>query len=254
MAPGRIWLLVALMVACSAAGLYAGRDRLLSTLGEWLDVGGRPAKADYVMVLGGDCEMRPPLAARLYATGLAGGVLVPTSQACADVRNDPMCQALLREGVSEQAIVVLDRRVASTRDEASALEDFLALHPGSRVSVVTNHYHTRRAKWIFDQVLGSQAHNVFFVSAAAKGFDLANWWKSDRGTGTILLEYRKLGYYFVRYGLGPAATAAGSAGLLGILTVLGLHRRRRPLGSRPAATGDLRPVLRGLGSPIAAAR
>jgi uncharacterized SAM-binding protein YcdF (DUF218 family) len=216
----------------------------LSALGQWLDVGGRPLKADYVMVLGGDSDMRPPLAARLYETGLASGVLVPASQGFTDVHHDPMCQALLREGVRRQAIVVLERRVASTRDEASALEDFLALHPGSRVSVVTNHYHTRRAKWIFGQVLGPQARNVSFVSAPARGFDLDTWWQSDCGTGTILLEYRKLGYYFFRYGLGPAATAAGLAGLLGTVAALNLRRQRRPFRSRPAAIRDLWPVCR----------
>ncbi len=80
MAPGRIWLLVGLMLACSAAGLYARRGSVLSALGQWLDVGGPPLKADYVMVLGGDCKMRPPLAARLYKTGWARGVLVPASR------------------------------------------------------------------------------------------------------------------------------------------------------------------------------
>ncbi len=163
-----------------------------------------------------------------------------------------MCRALLREGVRRQAIVVLERRVANTHDEATALGDFLALHPGSRVSVVTNHYHTRRAQWVFDQVLGPQAHNVCFVSAPAEGFDLDNWWLSDCGTGTVLLEYRKLGYYFVRYGLGSAVLAAGLVSLVGTFAALKLRRRRRPFRLRPAALRNLRPIRRRV--PVAAVR
>jgi uncharacterized SAM-binding protein YcdF (DUF218 family) len=208
------------------------------------------------MVLGGDSHMRPLLAARLYESGLADGVLVPASAGFTDMHHDPMCLALLRKGVREQAIVVMEHRVANTRDEALALEEFLAFHPDARVAVVTNHYHTRRAKWIFDQVLGPQAHNVFFVSAPVKEFTLANWWESESGTGTILLEYRKLGYYFVRYGLGPVgpgAMVAGLAGFLGALTVLNLRRRHRTLRSGLIAIRALRPVRRRAGPPVASA-
>jgi uncharacterized SAM-binding protein YcdF (DUF218 family) len=180
----------------------------LPAVGEWLDVGTQPPSTEYVMVLGGDPETRASVAASLVQAGQARRVLVPVPPGFSTRQEDPLCRALLRRGVPDARIILLNRRVASTYDEAVALGDFLASHPAAGVSVVTNHYHTRRARWIFTQVLRPQAKNIFFVSAPDKRFELRRWWQIPCGADKVLLEYRKLAFYLLSYGPGRQAATA----------------------------------------------
>lgn len=58
-------LIALLLVAAVAAMCWANYPRLLRAAANWLDVGQRPRKADYVMLLNGGEESRPFAAAAL---------------------------------------------------------------------------------------------------------------------------------------------------------------------------------------------
>ena len=69
----------AAMLACALlllAALWLARVALLPRLAQWLDVGGQPVRADYVMILGGGAATRPFVAAALVRAGLAHKVLL----------------------------------------------------------------------------------------------------------------------------------------------------------------------------------
>lgn len=188
------------------AGLYLGRAALLPSAARFLDVSESPAQVDDVLVLGGGSDTRPFIAAALVKSGKARQVLIPTvkpslnaEQNIGPPESEVISRVLQARGVPAQAIVQLPGDVASTADEAKALARFLEEHPEHTVAVVTNPFHTRRASWIFQKVLGERAPQVHFVAAPTDGFDENSWWQSEDGFGCYANEYVKLGFYWLRY-------------------------------------------------------
>src|SRR5260370_27379992 len=72
----RRFLLLALAVAL--VGLYAGRNQVLPAAARFLDVSEPVEATDFVMVLGGDLNSRPFVAAALLDVGLARKALMVT--------------------------------------------------------------------------------------------------------------------------------------------------------------------------------
>jgi uncharacterized SAM-binding protein YcdF (DUF218 family) len=209
--PGRFrtprrWLARIVLVLAVVLALYLFRAPLLTALARFLDVSQPPEKVDYVLVLGGDVNVRPFVAAALYQHGLAGKVLVPVMKpgpeelAEGTPPGHEVTRGVLRaRGVAEADILLLDGEVTSTRDEAASLARFLEDHPSSSVAVVTTNYHTRRARGIFRKVIGDRAARLIFVAAPTEGFDSHDWWQSKTGAKIYLTEYTKLVYYTLRY-------------------------------------------------------
>jgi uncharacterized SAM-binding protein YcdF (DUF218 family) len=161
---------------------------------------------DYVLVLGGDAETRPFAAAALVKAGLAQQVLLtktielPETEDQATLHErDVMQKVLKKRGVPEDRINVLPGEVTSTFDEARTLAAFLREHPESSVAIVTNGFHTRRARWIFRRQLPDAADRLHFLSVPRDGVDEATWWQTDAGLALYLGEYCKFAYYWVRY-------------------------------------------------------
>lgn len=187
------------------AALWLWRAPLLTALGRFLDVSEPPAATDFVMVLGGDHNNRPAVAAALYKAGLAHQVLVPAVHRGVDILENlaPPEEQVIRgvltaRGVAQGDVLTLNSDVDSTENEAVALAGFLNDHPGVSVTVVTTDYHTRRARWIFERRCGGRAAALHFASAPANGFGASDWWRSERGFTTYLNEYSKLILYWFR--------------------------------------------------------
>jgi uncharacterized SAM-binding protein YcdF (DUF218 family) len=194
-----------------------------------LDVGQRPESTDYVMVLNGERETRPFAAADLYRRGLAEHILITSTRAgnrrtARPVPHVAVRSILVRCGVEQSAIEFIDSRCSSTFDEAQTLNRFLASRPETTVTVITNDFHTRRARWTFRKVLGQQISRVRFVSAKTDHVSSANWWKHEDGFAWYLSEFFKLGFYWFRYGRGLAWVTT----VVGIL-IAGWYLRRRIL-------------------------
>jgi uncharacterized SAM-binding protein YcdF (DUF218 family) len=177
---------------------------LLPLAGGYLDASTPPHAVDDVLVLGGGADTRPFAAAALYKAGLTKQVLLPTvkpspesADGLAPVDHDIMRQVLLKRGVPDDAIVLLPGEVNSTADEARSLGRYLDEHPGRRVAVVTNDYHTRRARWIFRSELGDRGTDLPFFAAPTDNFDANDWWRSESGCMQYSDEYLKLLAYLV---------------------------------------------------------
>ncbi len=182
--------------------LYAARGRLLPAAARFLDVSEPPRVVDAVMVLGGEPNTRPVVAAALVRAGFARRALVPTVRILPGGRGDlappehEVIRRVLRaRGVPDGAVVTLPCEVSSTRDEARALNRFLDAEPDTAVAVVTNGLHTRRAGMVFRRELGGRAARVHFVAAPTDRFGADNWWRSEEGFDCYVTEYLKLTYY-----------------------------------------------------------
>ena len=231
----RGWLCV---LACLVflVGVFIARRPLLTFALDWLDVGTRPEKTDCVMVLGGDVLTRPFVAASLVKLGLARKVLIPHMMRPPDgeemivpPEDELDREVLVRRGVPKGSIIVIGQSCAHTEAEAQALKNWLDATPRVTVAVVTNGYHTRRARWIFRTVLGESAGQVSFVSAPCDTFPADRWWQSEAGLVVILGEYLKLLFYVFYYGHGWCWTG----GLAAFIALICLWRKMRRRIDRP---------------------
>jgi uncharacterized SAM-binding protein YcdF (DUF218 family) len=205
-------LLAVVLVAC-----WATYPRLLRAAASWLEVGERPRKADYVMLLNGGEDSRPFAVAALVKRHWAPRVLVAATAPSPAVldgivppEHEINRRVLLLRGVPAGDIRILPGAAAATYDEAMALAAFLRHKPDARVLVVTSDYHTRRSRWVFARVLGESGGQVSFISAPSDEFPRDRWWQSQVGLLSIVPEYLKLVFYAADYGyLGYWLAACG---------------------------------------------
>ncbi|NQT16439.1 MAG: YdcF family protein [Planctomycetes bacterium] len=195
-----------LIVGFTFAGLYLARDRLLPAVARWLDVGETPQPSDCVMVMPGDENTRPFVAAAIVKAGLAERVLIPELMISPEVEEDiapPVHETIRRvlrhRGVAEEDILILDGESDSTFGDTRALAAFLDASPQARVTVVTSDYHTRRTRWTINRLLGERARQVTFVSAPTEEFRFDAWWQVEEGFMAVVGEYLKLTYYVFRF-------------------------------------------------------
>jgi uncharacterized SAM-binding protein YcdF (DUF218 family) len=198
--------LVALLVLIAV--VWLAPQWVLPPLAAFLDISEPPTRTDYVLVLNGDPETRPFAAAALVRAGLADEILLPRQDITlesASVQDGAIpseieiTQRILRvRGVADEKVHVLPGKIGNTWGEAQVLADFLDEHPGASVTVVTNGFHTRRARGIFRRVLGDRAGDLHFLGVPRDGVDAETWWRTRRGCVVYGSEYAKLLYYQVR--------------------------------------------------------
>ena len=186
---------------------------LLATwrIGYFLDASEPPARANAIVVLGGDGDgfMRTRHALDLYAAGYAPMVAFSggTTRVKAGLRSNAQIAAKTagQLGLPQDATVVMPDSY-STRDEAVALEQLARERGWTSVIVVTDRFHTRRA----GNTLRALAPDVSIVLSTAEDarFDPNRWWQSKDGLKLVVSELLKLGYYWVAYGIAPWGSSA----------------------------------------------
>ena len=234
--PVRLGLTAGLLV-----GLYLARGLLLPAAARFLDLSEPPRPVDAVLVLGGGTDTRPFAAAEMVRSGLAQRVLVATARPTPSdedgltLPEDEVVRRILRaEGVPDEAVVTLPGEVTGTSDEARALGWFLDAEPAATVAVVTNGFHTRRARMLFRHELGGRMARVQFVAAPGGDYDADRWWRSEGGFTRYATEYFKLVYYGLREDRGwQAAVLAAAVALAGL--VVARRWRRRSLARQPGS-------------------
>lgn len=223
-------------VAALGIGAWLARAPLLRAAGGWLDVGETPRPADLVMLLPGDPNTRAFAAAALVKTGYAPRAVTshempsPSVLEGAAIAGDEMARRVfVARGVAPEAISVLPGESRSTFDDAAALAKFLGSEPARSVIVVTNDFHSRRARWVFRKALGRRAGALRFVTVPVEGIDSARWWRTEDGAVLYASEYLKLVFYFFRYGSGWAWLAGGgAAAIAGMVIARRRWARRHP--------------------------
>lgn len=182
--------------------VLAGTVAVLLT-GRMIGQEDEPGPADAIVVLGGGLY-RPLHAADLYRRGLAPMVCVSRilhtnkSALLAEVGVDMPEQhelyrrLLVSRGVPAEAVRLYGQDLASTRDEARALDEAF---PGlERVLVVTSPYHAPRARLIFHRALPRAEVRV--TSTPYESFP-ARWWSSRDSAVRVVNETAKLIWYIV---------------------------------------------------------
>jgi uncharacterized SAM-binding protein YcdF (DUF218 family) len=106
-------------------------------------------------------------------------------------------------GMPTNRVVILERGVANTHDEAVAVAAYARRHPIRRLVVVTSPYHARRAWAVFRAVLGSTVQVGVRSATAESPARPDSWWWAAYDRNYVPYEWAALAWYALRYGVNP---------------------------------------------------
>jgi uncharacterized SAM-binding protein YcdF (DUF218 family) len=166
-------------------------------IGRWLVVEDPLEKASAIAVLSGRMPSRALEAARIYREGYASEIwLTRTIEPGASLQalSVPFTgeeaydrMVLMRKGVPESAIRVLDPPIANTADEMLAIGQALGKENGRTVIIVTSKVHTRRVKALWRH-LSSADGQAIVRGVSDDGFDPAHWWANTADALDVVRE------------------------------------------------------------------
>ena len=185
----RLWILPGVILFASLLIFF--------NIGRWLVVEDPLEKASAIAVLSGRMPSRALEAARIYREGYASEVwLTRTIEPGASLQAlfvpftgeeayDRM--VLMRKGVPESAIRVLDPPIANTADEMLAIGQALGKENERTVIIVTSKVHTRRVKALWRHFSSADGQAIV-RGVSDDGFDPAHWWANTADALDVVRE------------------------------------------------------------------
>jgi len=186
--------------------LYVFRRPILTRTGQFLVVNDPLERADIIFVLMGGMETRPFHAADLYKQGFAPRIVIPEAELPPTVQfgiypsqTQATLDILEELEIPDSVIHIADfpQGVSSTLDETKALNKYLNQYFIKSVLIVTDVFHTRRARYIFQKELQEESIKIIMSPASHWKFDETNWWKYEEGFVSFINEYIKLLHYLL---------------------------------------------------------
>ena len=185
----RLWILPGVILFASLLIFF--------NIGRWLVVEDPLEKASAIAVLSGRMPSRALEAARIYREGYASEIwLTRTIEPGASLQalSVPFTgeeaydrMVLMRKGVPESAIRVLDPPIANTADEMLAIGQALGKENDRKVIIVTSKVHTRRVKALWRH-LSSADGQAIVRGVSDDGFDPAHWWGNTADALDVVRE------------------------------------------------------------------
>jgi uncharacterized SAM-binding protein YcdF (DUF218 family) len=176
-------LLCCLATVAVVAGLYWS-DPLLT-------IEHQPTNADTIVLLGGEPTYRPPRALELYKQHLASKIIVS-----GDGDGHEAKRWLAAKNVPE-IFIRTETKSENTKQNADLTIPMLRVQSARRVIIVTSWFHSRRALACFKK----GAPEIQFISLPTIEDRPKPHWPNKYERKMVLLEYLKLAWYWVRYGV-----------------------------------------------------
>jgi len=200
--------LLLLLLSFMLIGGITFYKELLAGYASLFDAGEYTKGADAVLILSGNPETRVEKAVALLREGYAKTILLTSARPMGNKYQDifktqpeEMQAALAYEGIREFAVIPsLTGGATSTFDEAYDAAQYAHEHNISRIILVTDTFHTARALYAFKKVfkkVGMERVRLEAAGAPNNHFDETDWWRSEAGMTSYILEPFK----FVIYGL-----------------------------------------------------
>jgi uncharacterized SAM-binding protein YcdF (DUF218 family) len=186
---------------------------LLEAYARWFIVTDPSERTDVAVALSGGDGERLHAAMALYKQHLAGALcLVGPDQPLLKVYTgeDSLTQAeakrriVVRRGIPADSVVVAVGAY-STWDEANLVREEARRHGWRSITIVTDPYHTRRARATFRRVLHDDGVRViaYHLPPGRSQFRPEKWWKRELDTMAVLTESIKAVFYAHRYRVWP---------------------------------------------------
>ena len=186
----RTWLVAAVLLVCFGALCFL-------RVGHWLvrEDSLRPSTA--IVVLSGAMPERALEAAEIYHAGFAPEVWITQpiepKQTMAtlgipfDGEEEYSRRVLLKRGVPERAIRILQPTIVNTADEMGAIAAALQSAHGASAIVVTSKAHTRRVHGLWTRL--EAGHGQIIVRATrTDSFDPDHWWRTSHDALDVVRE------------------------------------------------------------------
>jgi uncharacterized SAM-binding protein YcdF (DUF218 family) len=175
---------------------------LLRPIGDTLIINDPLQKSDLITAISGP-EYRIIYAAELYKKGLGATLFFTGGFSQENQRSEATWSKYVATitGVPEEAIAIDDTTVISTYDEVVLLKKYMEAHPGTiqSIIIVTDAYHTRRARWIYQKVLGDEI-TILMAPVPFERTGLSkSWWSNAESRKFVFNEYLKFVFYILRY-------------------------------------------------------
>jgi uncharacterized SAM-binding protein YcdF (DUF218 family) len=166
-------------------------------LGSWLVREDPLRKADAIAVLSGRMPQRALEAARVYNQGYATRVwLTHSTEPGAELEKLSIPfegedfydkQILIREGVPESAIELLNPPIINTADEMKTIGEALKRENLHTVILVTSKVHTRRTRTLWKSVSGDDGEAIV-RGDSEDSYDPAHWWRHTQDALDVVRE------------------------------------------------------------------
>jgi len=194
-------------VAILSIWLWIERSPVLREAADLWIVSDPITPADAAVVLGGELDVRPFAAAKLYQQGLVKKILVsqvddnyPAVAIGVEPHHTEANRlVLLKLGVPASAIEMFGKANKNTRDEAVALLAWSELHHPAALIIPMDIFGARRVRWMFDQEFSRQQVRIEVPSFDAPNYSSTNWWHSDSSIVAFQNEVLKYFYYRLKY-------------------------------------------------------
>lgn len=185
----RLWILPGVILFASLFVFF--------NIGRWLVAEDPLKKASAIAVLSGRMPSRALEAARIYHEGYASEIwLTRTIEPGASLQalSVPFTgeeaydrMVLMRKGVPESAIRVLDPPIVNTADEMLAIGQALGKEKERTVIIVTSKVHTRRVKALWKHFSSADGQAIV-RGVSDDGFDPAHWWANTADALDVVRE------------------------------------------------------------------
>lgn len=180
--------------------------QILSKFAEFFTINNAIAGADAIVVLSGGSSTRIPHAIKLFSKNFAPRILL-TNEKKMSTRfahlfstNENIAKSIIKELKVDIPIFMvpsLKGGVTSTFDEAYDLRAFSEKKEYSKLILVTDAFHTRRALYAFNKIFSDTDIKVEISAVKNEIFNESNWWTSDIGISAYILESIKYAVYLV---------------------------------------------------------
>lgn len=198
-------IVLAFAIVCAVAWIW--REQLLRGAANLWIVSDPITPADAVVVLGGGEDLRPFVAADLYAKGFARKVLLSQVRESPSVEigaltsdTEDMHKVLLKLGIPDAAIETFGTANKNTREEAIALKSWADRNAASVLIVPTEIFPARRVRWMFRREFTGTGVRIEVPSFDPPGlYNRTNWWESEDGVISFQNEILKYLYYRLKY-------------------------------------------------------
>lgn len=158
-------------------------------------------------MLGGGEDLRPFVAADLYAKGIAKKVLVSNVRESPGVEmgvltsdTDDIRKVILKLGVPDSAIATFGKANKNTWEEATALKRWANQNAPSTLIIPTEIFPARRVSWVFRREFAGTGVRIEVPSFdPSRHYTRADWWKSEEGVIEFQNEILKYLYYRLKY-------------------------------------------------------
>lgn len=184
---------------------------ILISLGRYLIVAHEPDKSDLIVCLAGGNIERGLAVADAYQEKLAPRIFIareepPDGYELLKERGlnypesiDLLIMVLKELGVPRSAILISDRPVISTFDEATVIRELVKKEGYRSLIIITSPTHSRRAWYTFRKFFENEDVRIQMLPSQYSNFRPEDWWKERKYVREVIIEYQKLIFYTLKY-------------------------------------------------------